>query len=69
MATSHLLNADFFAVVLIFTIDHLVLLVDLVDIELVIKHEDRSSASHEEGIVLLEVGAINAVTLSYFSAD
>lgn len=53
MATSHLLYADFLAVILVLTIDHLVLLVDFVDIEVIVKHKGWSLAAHEEGIVLL----------------
>lgn len=69
MATSHLLNADFLAVMLVLAIYHLILLVDFVDIELVVKHEGWSLAGHEERVVLLEVGAINTVALPYFATD
>lgn len=69
VATDHLLYVDLLAVMLVLAVNHLVFLVDFVDIELVVKYEDRSLAGHEKGVVLLQVGTINAEAPPYFSAD
>lgn len=69
MAISHLLNVDLLTVIFILAINHLIFLIDFINIELVIKYEDWSFTCHEKGVVFLKVRAINTKTLSYLSTD
>lgn len=63
------LPAHLLPVAAVLALPLLALLVDLVDAEAVVQHEERSPPSHEERMVLLEVGVIRAEALPHLPAE
>lgn len=67
--TDCLIDIHLLLVTAILPLSHLFLLVYLIQVELVIQDEERCLSAHKKAEVLIEIGAVHAVTLAYFATE